>query len=222
MIKFIRTLAEQLLRILPALFWALLILGFDEVYVAVLTVASALLHELGHTAVLLAMRTETDMRAHLSGFRINCRRTLSYGEEMLAALGGPAANVAAAAVLLLFVRYSPVYILELAIINLLTAVSNLLPIEEHDGYRILECALLSLSVSPERASTALRAISFSLSALFTLFSLYLILRGDTGYWIFLIFMAILIKKIRSDKSVFSRENERKKEISRDFQSFIGD
>ena len=213
----IKTGSELLLRFLPAIFWILLILGFDKPYIAVLTVCAALLHEIGHICAFLIIGERGTLGAHLSGFRIKYKKVLSYGEEILAALGGPLFNVIAFAVLL-FVSDGG-YVTEFAVINLLTALSNLLPIENHDGYRIFECALLSHAFGIYKVRAVASAVSFSLSAFFTIFSLYLILRGDTGYWIFIIFMVILVKKIKSDRTVFLRANERKNEHSRAFASF---
>jgi Zn-dependent protease len=168
----------------------------------------ALLHELGHLAALLLIGASGNMRAHVSGFRLNCQRLLSYKEEIFVSLSGPLINLLLAAVIL-FLPFNNGYLTDVFVISLLTAISNLLPIEGHDGERILRISLLSSRKTEGAAIGVCSSLSFILSAFFAIFSLYLILRGDLGYWIYIVFSVFLVKKIKSDRQTFLRENKRK-------------
>ena len=133
-------LAKFLSKILPLLFWALLILGFDCLYVSVLTALAAAIHECGHLIFAPSHKKATLPRADISGFRIKISG-MSYKEELITALGGPLINILLGGIFLLFFGNSPFanYAKVFGIINLLTALSNLLPIEGYDGYKILLC-----------------------------------------------------------------------------------
>lgn len=76
-------------RLLTPAFWILLIFGFDEVYVAVLTLISALIHEAGH--LIAAGPRIGGIRYTLSGPRIGSG-TVSYKRRILTLAGGPVAN----------------------------------------------------------------------------------------------------------------------------------
>ena len=121
--------------ILPMIFWVSIIFGFDAPYVAVLTIISAVIHELGHYAAIAYFTKESaKVRPHASGFRIKRSSQLSYGKEIAILLAGPIAN------LVLFFLSIPLgnsfegYARIFGYINLATGLSNLLPFEGYDGY----------------------------------------------------------------------------------------
>ena len=78
-------------------------------------------------------------------------------------------------------------------INLLTAISNLMPIEGYDGYRVL-CEL-GASVGNFSLASVMRYLSLLFSIVVVFFSLYLLLRLGVGYWLFAVFFTSLISKI---------------------------
>ena len=178
-----------LIGILPPLFWGLIIFGFEEPYIAILSIISALIHECGH---LLFMEKSGCMRGVLTGFRIRDARVVTYGRKILGYLGGPLANIILSLALLPFSENE--YIRMLAILNLATATSNLLPIEGYDGYGIIK-AILESRECPKTAFSLLSCVSGGLILFFTLFSLYLMDRVGGGYWIFAIFFSFLLKLI---------------------------
>lgn len=95
--------------------------------------AAAVFHELGHLAALLACRVPIRrLRLRLSGAALETG-PMSYRQELLCALAGPAANL----LLLPFGRYWP----RLATLSLLLALFNLLPFPPLDGGRALRAAL---------------------------------------------------------------------------------
>ena len=186
-------------RVLPFLFILFLMLAFDAVWVAVLTLLVAALHELGHIAAALTVGVG-DMsipRAVLTGLRIRLGRLLSYREEVIVALGGPLANILAFFALLPLTRVNN-YIITLAAINLLTAVSNLIPIRGFDGQRILT-GLLASRVSAVVIDTVTRGLTVGISAAVALLSLIFMMRVGEGYWIFAVFFAILCKEILGNR-----------------------
>ena len=184
---------ELAVRVLSGLFWILLIFGFEDVASAVMTLAAALLHELGHCSALFILGAGgAPPRARLHGFGILTRRILSYREELFAASAGPLANLLVAAILAPLWRSDEVLLF--IFFNLLTAVSNLLPIKGYDGYRII-CSALSL-IGRETAILFIDALSFGLASAAVLTSLCVIYFFDAGYWIFFVFFIFLLKEAK--------------------------
>ena len=190
-LKFLKLLSD---RALPLLFWLLLMLAFDSASMTVLTVTAAITHELGHILVmsLITRNTPALPRAVISGFRISPGRILSYKEEAILAFGGPALNLLVFIVLIPFFKSD--YIFMFAVLNLLTAISNMIPINGYDGYRILRAVLYRFN-TPNLCERILSASSLLFSAFAVFSSLFFILKIGEGYWVFAVFFAILIKDI---------------------------
>ena len=199
-------------RALPLLFWILLMLAFDTPMMTILTIAAALTHEIGHIAV-MAFITDGKLtlpRAVISGLRLKSSRMLSYKEEAMVAAGGPIIN------LLVFITLIPFfnsdYILAFGMLNLLTAISNLIPINGYDGYRILGAILAYMGKTElNEGILSYTSLLFSVFAVFS--SLFFILKIGEGYWVFAVFFAILIKDILKMQSRTNNEN------SGDFKRF---
>lgn len=191
---------NKLCSILPAFFWLFLIFGFDEPLMAVMTIISAIIHETGHIGyILIKKRIKPSIRGVISGFRIKTTATFSYEEEMGMYLSGPAFNLAAF-VLLSFLAIPFGSSLALcAIINLATALSNLLPIDGYDGYGALAAAINIKNVRDESIGR-LYLISSALTVILCIISLYFIDRQGEGYWIFIIFFISMIKCINKSIS----------------------
>lgn len=180
--------------ILPSLFWVLLIFGFSEWQIAVITLLSALIHECGHIGYLRYIKKGVKrLYAKHDGLRIKAN-TLSYREERHMYISGPLANIISAFITLPFIFCDIKYANEFFVINLANAISNLMPIEGYDGYGILRSYFNEKDVSGVRFCM-LRALSCFLVFFFCLFSLYLIDRCGGGYWIFAIFFVSMIKQI---------------------------
>ena len=209
----IRKILRIFFGVLPILFWILLIFGFDIPYVAVITLLCAAIHELAHIAATLMLKDAFSFRGAFSGLRLSAKEQLSYKDEALIAAAGPMANFA------LFLSTLPHlhiggYVAQLGIISFLTGISNLLPIEGYDGYRIIECVARMLGAG-ELFFRTLKALSFALICALTFFALYFMNRLDGGYWIFFIFITILIKSMKNGKKmVFERKREKKRDFGR--------
>ncbi len=185
-----RYLAEG---VLPLLFWILLIFGFDSPDVAVLTIISALVHEAGHLiAIAVSGRSLRGMMPHISGFRIRAVGG-GYYREIFTLFAGPLMNLLICAVLSPFREALEGYIGLIADINLVTALSNLMPIEGYDGYGIIERILCLRGL--DSLLSALGLLSFAVSAMLCFISLYFLMRYGEGYWIFGIFFVIVVSKI---------------------------
>ena len=194
-------------RVLPMLFWVLLMLAFDTPSVVILTVIAALLHESGHIAAMtiICRKGITLPRAVISGLRLKPERALSYTEELFVAAAGPLLNLLLFTFLILFSTRGGVYLYSFAIINLLTALSNLLPARGYDGYRIMYSTLALLS-NAERSARFMHTISLFFSAFVVFLSLGLIMIFDSGYWIFVIFFISLIGELTKRQKHINREN----------------
>ena len=191
--------------VLPIIFWVSLIFGFDAPYLAILTIISAVLHEIGHgIAIMLVGAKGSNIRGHSTGFRIKEGDLLSYSDEIAILLADPCIN------LLLFLATLPFgdamlgYVRVLGFINLATGLSNLLPFEGYDGYGAL--CMLFRSRGATHLIRRLEIFSFILSILITFASLHLIDVFGEGYWIFgLFFFTMLSKLINFGKYDIFRE-----------------
>ena len=177
-------------RFLPTVLFVLLIFAFDTADAVAATLIAAIIHEAGHAAVWLSFSSGriTGFRAAYNGFRMKGRGLLSYGKELAVIAAGPIANLLAFA---LFLPLAP-FFRTFAWINLLTALSNLLPVDGYDGRRLLETALRACGKSDE----ALHALSLLCSATVAVSSLYFIGRANGGYWLFGIFCAGMLREMR--------------------------
>lgn len=210
--RIINTLVEainKLCEILPVFFWIFLIFGFDEPHVAIMTILSALIHEAGHICyVVTRLDGRPDLRGALSGFRIRKSPFMSYKQEFLTYLSGPLANLFVFVVLSLLSAVIGGEFFPFAIINLTTAVSNLLPIVGYDGYGILVTLIKMRDMKPLYL-TLLSSISDALIFSLCIISLYFIDRHDGGYWIFGLFFVSMIKCINTN---IKRQKERYNEL----------
>lgn len=203
--KILRALGE---RVLPVLFILFLMLAFDEVWMTVLTLLVAAVHEGGHilAAMLIGAGEISLPRAVLTGLRIRPGRILSYKEEAVVALGGPLINLVLFLLLLPLCRYGE-YVSALAAISLLTALSNLIPIRGFDGQRIL-IGLLSRGLSAATLDRVSSALTLGISAAVALLALFFMMKIGEGYWIFTIFFAVMCREIMGGRKSTKSENSR--------------
>lgn len=190
-----------LIGILSFLFWAFMLFGFNAPYIAILTVICAVIHEGGHLIALILTGGYTGLpRFVLSGFRLRSRCFISYKAELFVLLAGPLANILSFifmyALSFIFGRYFFVF----ALLNLMTAISNLIPVENYDGYKIIG-TLIEMHGFTERSVKLLRAVSFSLICILTFLSLYFIMTVGEGYWVFGIFFVSLLSAMLGSKNV---------------------
>lgn len=175
---------------LSVLFWVLLIFGFDEPRYAAITVIAAVIHEAGHVFYHIYMgggaRT---LRGRLGGLLLGKGVCRSYGEELTLYLCGPLANFIAALLAFLFLRDDIGTLF--SAVNIATGVSNLLPVQNYDGYGIIKSAMNLLGME-EEAIKILPTISLFFVCVISLLSLYLMDRFDGGYWIYAVFFTSLV------------------------------
>lgn len=178
---------------MSVIFWLLLIYGFDEPCTAGLTVASALIHETGHILYSsLFSRRAVVLRGAVNGLRLGATRHVSYREQMLTYASGPLANLAAAAASLPLLPLSEGYVTLFILLNLATAVSNLLPVKGYDGYGIIVTALHSRGLG----TRPVEALSFFIKCFTTVLALYLMEKLGEGYWLFGVFFFSLIEEMK--------------------------
>ena len=185
---------DNFTRILPYVFWGLLIFSFDKPHFAILTLISSAIHECGHLFAAAAVRSGAGLEGKLYGMRIRISEgTMSYTGELIILSAGPLANLVAFLVSLPSVTHP--YIAEFAFINILSAISNLLPVESYDGYRIIEILCHSFGKS-FIAARLLRYVSFVCVFIIVIFSLFLMAKLNTGYWIYFIFLFSLLRTLK--------------------------
>ena len=191
-------------KLLPILFWILLSFAFDLPHVAILTGIAAIIHELGHIGAILKLHGITAvMKGRLYGPKISVSG-LGYRDELIILACGPGTNILSSALSLPFLFFetcSP-YVIQFILINILTAATNLLPIRDFDGYKILYC-LLSKRKNCLRMQDMLYWISFVLTSALALLALYFVLKLGEGYWGFVLFISIILSEIgkRSNRTI---------------------
>ena len=131
---------------------------FTPAYRATLLLSAVLAHEGGHLAAFAVLSdTSPGFVPVGGGFRFLARSPLSYQSEGLIALAGPAVNLFGGALFLLLGCGNP-YVVEGGIVWLGTGLSNLLPVCDLDGGRLLSC-ILSAKIGPVRAERILVPLS---------------------------------------------------------------
>ncbi len=184
-------------RILPLFFWVFMIFSFDSITFGVMTLLAAVIHELGHFAFGIFAGRLT-IFPHPTGLRIKAFSTSSYKTEALLVGGGPIFSLLAAFIFFMLSRlgiFSDYFSLFSAV-NLFTGLSNLMPIEGYDGYKICECIFFLYSKSTEKAYKTLFLFSFYFTYALMLFALYLILKIGEGYWIFGVMLSSFVLSLK--------------------------
>lgn len=153
-----------------------------------LAVVSAAVHELGHYAVLTAFGAKPYLlRLELTGAAMYFDESrLSYGQELVAALAGPAAG------LLLAIGAAIMKAHTLAGVSLVLSVFNLMPIGGLDGGRVLS-ALLSMLLDHDRAQRICFWVTVICAAAMLGCGLYLMLHTHSGGALIIAGAALLIK-----------------------------
>ena len=182
-------------KVLPTLFWLCIMLAFDSPAICILTLISAAIHEVGHIALAAAVkRGDVSLpRATFLGLKIDTGSLLSYKEEAIIAAGGPLFNLVIFVLTLPFFARSE-YLLYLGIINLFTALSNLLPMRGSDGARIIH-SIASIRCSAELADRITDVLTLLLSAILSVISLLIVMLRGEGWWIFAFFFSALLSEI---------------------------
>jgi Zn-dependent protease len=183
---------------------------------------AAFLHELGHIIAAKMQKIKLkEIKFGILGVRIETgERMMSYKDELLIAIAGPATNLLTALIILAGAKISGYALTELfdgasellhsgqsgalgyigffAVSSLAHAVTNLMPIKRLDGGRALYCTVAAIS-SERVAETALTlATALSLFAIWTI-ALYLMLRISSGIGIYAFAAFIFLSTLRGDK-----------------------
>ncbi len=202
--KLYKLLSKLTNEILPLMFWILLLFGFDKVYMAIITILSAVLHELGHYIAITALKCDTGAPiGHISGFRIRQRQITSYTKNVIIFACGPLSNFAVATLLFPF-SFANKYIFVVCVINFATAISNLLPIKGYDGYSIL--AEIIKSSNRLIGVRFIEATSFCLCTVLTFLSLYMMYYRNGGYWLFGLFIVNILSEMSHSLKTTLYEN----------------
>lgn len=205
-----------LLRILRAAFWICLLFALDVPYLSVFTLLAMLWHELFHLLAFMRIARHARLCTHLSGLRLFPSDVLSYRDERRTAAAGPIGGLFGALLCIVFLPLSPSYLSDFAFCHLFTTISNLLPLEGYDGYRILHTTLALRDTAD--AEALMRQISFVCSAILALLSLFLFGILGEGLWASGAFLSSLIGSL-PEKKTFSHGFLRKTENSGEFGRF---
>ena len=98
---FINKISNIFTVVLPLFFWCTVIFAFDTPYAAMSTLISAVWHETGHKiAFIMIEKNSSAPLPRTFGFKIKSDAHVSYKDEILCAVAGPAANFALAVIAL--------------------------------------------------------------------------------------------------------------------------
>ena len=191
---------SYLLWLSRAAFWLCLLFALDAPYLAVFTLLSLVWHELFHVIAFWHLKKHARMQTRLYGLRLFPVGTLSYKEERRIAAAGPIGGGIGAILAFSLMPLAPEFFLDFALCHLFTSLSNLLPIEGYDGYRILES---TLAIHSLKCTDALaRGISFVFSALLALLALFIFGILGAGLWASGAFLFALLSAIPEEKGIF--------------------
>ncbi len=190
--KYIGSGLKKIGYLMPIFFWALIIFGFSDLCVGVLTLITALLHESGHVIYLYFTKGELRLpKGKILGLGLKKDLGMSYGEEAAYYIAGPVANLVGAVLGYFLIPHLDDYAVLLILLNLVTALANLLPIEGHDGYGFLRAVLAKRDVG----ESVLSSVSLLFSALLTLAALYTVDRLGEGYFIFAVLLSSTLSAV---------------------------
>lgn len=202
--RFLTFLPRVFFLIFPFLFWCIFVFAMDTPYVAIATLISAFIHELGHEAAFLFLNKKSSLpHPRLFGFGIYCTTdSISYREEIFLAAMGPFFNLLGIFIGGLVLGLGTEACEIFSVINAATCISNLLPIKGYDGYKIAvsSARLFTSSDTPVRV---IDGFSYFLIIALCFLSLYLIGKIGEGFWIFFVFFSSLLS---CTKKSISRSN----------------
>ena len=200
-IKAVKRILSVALIWLPLLFWVAIVFAFDTPYMANLTLICVAIHELGHIITAGIISKKRLLRSRFFGLKLTVGSYRSYSEDLKISLAGPLANIIAALITLPFIKTNSHYIHLFSVVNLCTAVSNLLPIDGYDGYRIAE-DILNLVCNSPKTPIFLKYVSLVIAVALCFFALYLMVKVDGGYWIYLVFVVSAVSSIKKCSHCF--------------------
>ena len=180
------------LNVFSTVFWISVIIAFENMYLAIVSVICAMIHESGHLLYLWLIGKKTSLGAVINGFKISSKDFLSYKEEQAVYLSGPFFNLLSASLLLPFAKNN--YVSVFITVSFITAISNLLPIDGYDGYGAIR-SFIEERFESNLPIFTLKVCSFCFIFSLCIISLYLIDRIGEGYWIFIVFFTQLTKEI---------------------------
>lgn len=183
-------------NILAILFWITTIFGFENKEIAVLTIASAALHEASHAIFSLISSGKVGrFSSFVSGPRLSQVGSIGYREEALIYGGGAIGNIFCAVGALPFLYIDIAYASAWITVNLATAAANLVPVRGNDGYGLVRVAL-DAAMAEGWAYRLLSWVSFGITVTVTLFALYALSRIGEGYWVFGVYFARMWEEVK--------------------------
>ena len=189
---------KSTVSLLPIAIFVLIIYAFDTPFLATATLLCAGLHEVGHLILIKILGYGADLKGVLSGLKIYVGGTVCYRHTMLIALGGPLMNLTLALISLPLSAVFRDFATCFCLVNLISAICNLLPLVNNDGYNIL-LSLLRLKLDEYDSQRIMIGISSILSSLICIFSLWAMSRLDAAYWCYFISMYLLVKSTSSHR-----------------------
>ena len=181
-------------RLWPALAWGVPLLLLLHPAEWLLLLSAVLLHEGGHLLGFFLMgEPPPALSAVVAGLTLSPARPLSYKSEAIVSLLGPLANLAVGLPLLVFGRSEGA--LTLGVVQLMTALCNLLPLPGCDGARALHSSLSLLL--PLRLADAILSLLAGITLFGLLFALLFLLEGEGGGGVLLLLLALLSRACRT-------------------------
>ncbi len=164
-----------------------------------LTFIFILLHELGHlvTGITIGLKIKK-INIHISGLSVEFE---NYGKQknankIVVDIAGPLINIIALVIAIIIKQE------EIAYINLLLAIVNLLPIYPLDGGRILKTLLRTRFTYKETINYIESISQYTLIILTAIASCYLLIGKNIGIFIAILYLwAIIFKEKRKNKII---------------------
>ena len=166
---------------------------FDKTGLIVPTLLAVFFHEMGHLLCMWA-KGVAPKRIKLipTSVQITAPSLSSFKKDIAVSLCGPLFNIIIFFTLYLnFLLYKNYEILIFALINLLIAIFNLLPLKGLDGGKILH-SVISLKSGTEKADKALSIVTLAFSICIIILALYLTIHKIYNFSLYIIALYLLI------------------------------
>ena len=192
---------KKLIIPLPTVIFFVILLTIYRDYFTVLTLLSALMHELGHLFCIRLLDLDIEkITVFPFGADIRLAPSLrSYKTELSVSLSGPVVNLF---ICIIFLRV--VFIPEIAVINLVLAGMNLFPVNGLDGGKALY-SFLVMHAEESTAEKILRITSFVSVFCFWVFSTFILLKGDGNPSLFVISCLLFVSVFLNRKADAARK-----------------
>ncbi len=173
----------------------LILIIFQKTEYLIVSLASAVLHEVGHLIALIYFKTEIlEFKISIFGANIktSTRNQINYFKDFLISFSGPLVNLLISffSYVIYNIYFGKIFF-DIYIVNLVLALFNLLPFHAFDGGKMLQI-ILNLKLSDSAAEKAVTIISVLILIPFIWFSFKVFLVNKNDFYCLAVTILMLL------------------------------